>query len=260
MDYLYDETFDGFLNCVYHHYYMEKATGIFSEKAYQHNILEKCITVATDLELANKVYKAICLKSSKYDMERIYRVFHTNTNDKEIKLLNYIRLAFKYGSKIRLLHGNQIVLDVQAAEQRLGLEVHRLCGLVRFSVICSGNTEILFSTIEPDNDVLQFIAPHFSDRFHKSPFVIHDLKRNKSLISLNKEWYITDDFDVNKIKYSQSEEEYRNLWKQYFDIMAIRERINPKCQKNFMPIRYWKHLTEIQASSFSSNNDLEQMD
>ena len=245
MDYLYDETFNGFLNCVYHHYYSEKATGIFPLLSYQHNLLNECVTVESDEEKANVVYEAINGKISKYDLQRVYRAFHTDTKDKEMKLLKYIALGFKNGAKIRLLHANQIVLDVQEAEQRMGIEVHRLCGLVRFSVISAGENEILYSTIEPDNDVLEFLAPHFTDRFHSSAFIIQDLKRNKSLVSLNKKWEIRTGLDDSKIQYAKSEMEYRKLWKQYFEIMAIKERVNPKCQRNFMPVRYWKHLPEI---------------
>ena len=252
MDYLYDETFEGFLTCVYYHYYSEKASGVFPIASYQQDILNKSRIVVTDEGKSNIVYDAILKKISSDDIKRIFRVFHTDTKDMEMKLLRYIRFAFKNGARIQMLHGNQIVLDVQEAEQRLGREVHRLCGLVRFSVICAGENEILYSTIEPDNDVLQFLAPHFTDRFHKQAFIIHDLKRNKSLVSNNRKWYITDEFDASKIEYSPSEEEYRTLWRQYFDIMAIKERTNPKCQKNFMPTRYWKHLPEINQNSIST--------
>ena len=34
------------------------------------------------------------------------------------------------------------------------------------------------------------------------------------------------------------EEEVRDLWRLYFQTIAIRERTNPRCQKNFMPSRY----------------------
>ena len=59
------------------------------------------------------------------------------------------------------------------------------------------------------------------------------------------EWYITDFTKEQVAGISADEQGYRDLWKQYFDNMAIRERINPSCQKNMMPVRYWKHLTEM---------------
>ena len=38
-DYLYDGTFEGFLTCVYHHYYTEPAAGICLKEEYQSSLL-----------------------------------------------------------------------------------------------------------------------------------------------------------------------------------------------------------------------------
>lgn len=38
-DYLYDGTFEGFLTCVYHHYYTEQAAGICLKEEYQPSLL-----------------------------------------------------------------------------------------------------------------------------------------------------------------------------------------------------------------------------
>ena len=37
---------------------------------------------------------------------------------------------------------------------------------------------------------------------------------------------------------------FQRLWKGYFDAMTIRERINPRLQRQMMPKRYWRFLTE----------------
>ena len=39
---------------------------------------------------------------------------------------------------------------------------------------------------------------------------------------------------------------FKQLWKTYFKAISIRERLNPRKQRNDMPVRYWKHLTEKQ--------------
>ena len=44
---------------------------------------------------------------------------------------------------------------------------------------------------------------------------------------------------------SLQEKQFRQLWKEYFDHIAIMERKNTRCQNNFIPDRYRKHLTEI---------------
>ena len=69
-------------------------------------------------------------------------------------------------------------------------------------------------------------------------------KRN----SRNEEFEFEDDFDEDfdiPVE-SEEEKEYQTLWQKYFDHIAIKERKNSNCQRNFMPLRYRKHLTECQ--------------
>lgn len=242
VDYLYDGSFEGFLTCIYYHYYEEKAAGIFTSNNYQPSILNAFIEVKSEAEKATKVYDAVGKKISPYDLQRIYRVFLSTVDNREMLLLNYIRLGFKIGSKISLLHGNPYVSPVEKAEKKVTAEVHRLFGLLRFSVL---EGEVLYAVLEPDHDVLEFLAEHFTDRYKNEPFIIHDKKRDKALVSQGGQWFITDFTESNLPRLSKNEKEYRALWKKYFETIAIKERTNPKCQKNFMPVRYWKHLTEI---------------
>ena len=189
------------------------------------------------------MYEAIQKKISPYDLKRIYKVFMSDTQRKECRILNYVRLGFVKGPSIRLMHGDPIVYPVQQAEQKVNAEVHRLKGLIRFSEL---EDRILYSPIEPDHDVIEFLAEHFSDRFKNEPFIIHDVKRSKALVAYQGSWYISFFTKENLLPLSEEERDYRRLWKQYFETMAIRERINPRCQKNMMPVRYWKNLTEFQ--------------
>ena len=241
VDYLYDGTFEGFLCCIYAHYYEEKANGIFHREHYQANLIGQEREIETDESKAVKVYEAIENKISPYDMQRVYRVFLSSIENKETKLFRYIVLGFKHGSKIRLLHGEPVVVDVQQIEQKVTCEVHRLLGLIRFTTL---KGDILYSPIEPDHDICEFLAKHFCDRFKNDPFIIHDKKRSKALIASGGDWYISEFTSENLPELAEDENDYRKLWKRYFDTIAIKERINPKCQKNFMPVRYWKNLTE----------------
>ncbi|MDR2355754.1 MAG: TIGR03915 family putative DNA repair protein [Clostridiales Family XIII bacterium] len=255
MDYLYDGSFDGFLCCVFRHYYREKAEGIFPAARYQSDLLRAHSIVETNEEEAARVYAAIERKISASDMKRIYMVFRSSVPGKETALLRYIRLGFKEGSKIRLLFGNPIVFAVQQAEQRVVKEVHRMCGLVRFSECKPGagtaERPILYAPMTPDHDIAEFLAPHFCDRFKEEPFIIHDEARAKALVSAAGEWYITDFHDADALTETGAERRYRKLWREYFDVTAIRERNNPACQRRFMPVRYWRNLTEIDPKPLS---------
>lgn len=242
MDYIYDGTFEGLLTCVHNHYYTKKASGIFVKGEYQPSFLNSCMEIATDENKADVVYEAIRKKISSYDMRRIYMAFLSNDPEKEMKILRYIVLGFKKGSAVSMLHGDPVVFDVQSLEKKISREKERMLQFVRFSVM---KNDVLYAKIEPDHDVLELTAHHFCDRYKNDPFIIHDVKRNKALVAFRGEWYITYFEETDIPELSADEKEYRRLWKNYFDNIAIKERINPKCQRNFMPMKYRKHLTEI---------------
>ena len=42
------------------------------------------------------------------------------------------------------------------------------------------------------------------------------------------------------------EKQFQELWKEYFKVLAIKERINPKLHAQLLPRRFWKYLTEKQ--------------
>ena len=64
MDYLYDGTFEGLLTCVYHHYYTDRAAGIYKREAYQPSMLQGFMEVETRPEEWQKVYDAVEKKIS----------------------------------------------------------------------------------------------------------------------------------------------------------------------------------------------------
>ena len=45
---------------------------------------------------------------------------------------------------------------------------------------------------------------------------------------------------------ADDEKLFQDLWKGYFKALTIKERINLKLQKQHMPRRFWKYLTEKQ--------------
>ena len=44
----------------------------------------------------------------------------------------------------------------------------------------------------------------------------------------------------------KDEKLFQQLWKTYFKVICIKERMNPRKHRQDMPVRYWKYLTEKQ--------------
>jgi len=261
VDYLYDGTYSGLLCCVYAHYYVGKASGIFREGEYQTNLFGNVYRIKTQEEQARRVYEAIGTKLGEFTLRRSYLSYLSCFPDKEMRLLRYLTFGFQKGRGFNNLHGDPNVFGVQEMEKRIYAERHRYLGILRFSVIAANRSEssdevesgesasrrprqVLYAPIEPDNDLLELLAEHFLDRYREEPFIIHDLRRQKALFASDGQWYVAPLSADVTVELAQGEEFYRAMWRRYFDTIAIRERTNPRCQKNFMPMKYWNHLTE----------------
>ena len=254
IDYLYDGTFEGLLTCVYHHYYTDRAAGIYPREEYQPSMLNGFMEVETDQEKADRVYNAIGNKISSYSLRLIYRAFLAGITGKENVILNYILLGFRTGPSVGSLHAVKEVKELEDIARKVGFEQERMLQFVRFEVMetagGAGFPQILYAEVEPDHDVLELAAHHFAERFSHDPLIIHDTGRAKAVVAYEHNWYVTD-FDGrhmpdgSELVMSEDERSYQDLWRTYFDHIAIKERINPRCQKNHMPVRYWKNLTEV---------------
>lgn len=252
-DYLYDGTFEGLLTCIYHHYYTDKAAGIYPREEYQPSLLHGSMEVETEEEKADRVYNAIGNKISGYSLRLIYRAYLSGITGKENVILNYVLFGFHIGPSIGSLHAQPEVHALEDIVRKVGNERERMLQFVRFEVMeaaGAGGPQILYAKIEPEHDVITLIAHHFSERFSHDPLIIHDVGRSKAIIAYEHDWYVTD-FDGTHLPdgtammMSEDERSYQSLWRTYFDHIAIKERINPRCQKNHMPVKYWKHLTEV---------------
>ena len=255
IDYLYDGTFEGLLTCIYHHYYTDKAAGIFLREEYQPSMLHGFMEVETEEDKAARVYDAIETKISGYALRMVYRAFLSDAPGKETVILKYVVLGFRIGPAIGSLHARPEVYALEDLVRKVGNERERMLQFVRFEVMEAAGTspgaaQILYAKIEPTCNVLALAAHHFAERFSHDPLIIHDVGRNKAVFAYEGDWYVTEFDGIHlpdgtAILQSEDERSYQSLWRTYFDHIAIKERTNPRCQKNHMPLRYWKHLTEV---------------
>jgi probable DNA metabolism protein len=244
MDYLYDESFDGLLTCIYHSYYSNRATGIYPQKTYQYSLINPYETVRTEPDLAAKVYSAIENKISHEALKHIYYVFLSNHPAKENFIHNYLRLGFKEGPSINLAHTHPEVLPILKLSHKVSFEVHRFEGLLRFAD--TGN--FLYAVLEPDHNIIILLADFFADRLKQEHFIIHDKKRNLAVIYNTQEWLLTEFYFHSELKLTEEEAFYQELWPKYFKQIGIKNRTNLKLQSHFVPHRYRQNLPEFRKS------------
>ncbi len=129
-------------------------------------------------------------------------------------------------------------------------EAHYHVEFLRFRELENG---ILYAPIGPKNNLITFIVPHFADRLPLENFVIHDDVRNIFAVHpAGKEWYlVTGDEGMEELQHSFSKGEklYSELFEHFFHTIAIKERRNLGLQRNMLPLRYRKYMTEFEKTS-----------
>ena len=241
--YIYDETLDGFLTCVFEAFSKrENPLTISKKERLQLAIGAQVKKIETVPENAERVYKGILEKLGRYTLTAVSHAVLSAEDDAEITALQYLRLGFKMGSAAYMDLADPRVFRMNQISKAVSREAGRYLEFLRFSEL-EGN--ILFGEFEPEPHVLPLIMPHFTDRLNAQPFIIHDKGRRIAGVYDTKEWYLISSAEMVLPRLSENEKAYQELWKLFFNSIAVRERINPRLQMQFLPKKYWKYLTEM---------------
>lgn len=241
--YIYDGTFEGLLTAIYEAYYRrENPDDIVPKEREEENFLIQRYYIETNTEKASKVYKSIEEKISEEALKRVFYAYLSELPKSGIAVLNYLRIGYKMGANVDNNLANEAVLAMDKINYKVSMEQHRLLGLLRFKMLEGG---ILYAAFEPEHNIIGLLAPHFASRISNENWIIHDLKRNIGVFYNKDEWIIKDFILEDDIVIREDEEEYQDLWKAYYKHISIESRKNLRLKKNHMPMKYWKHLVEI---------------
>lgn len=243
---VYENTFQGFLTAIYESFYLrETPDKIISKfdylRDFQLQLDTEIIEVAVNIKNAQKVYNSIIKKLSQETLKNIYYLFLSSDYNKGTLAYHYLKFAYKKGKYADKFLTNENVKPVHDIVLKVKFESHRMKGLLRFKLLENG---IYYAAYEPDHDITELIAPHFSKRLNNQYWIIHDVRRLKAALFNKEEWLITDLTEKELPPLSDKEIEIQEIWKKYFKHISINERKNTKTQRSFMPVRYWKYLVE----------------
>jgi probable DNA metabolism protein len=243
MVYVYDGSFEGILTAVFEAYVRrERPALILPAQNLATNLLDRYEDIVTAQEKCDKIVQAIRTKISEDALHQVSQVYLADFNDPGTLIYNYLRLGFRLGAEVDNHLHESCVFDVHAVSRKVSREVHRFEGLLRFVKTEWG---IYYAKLEPDHNIAALLAPHFAARLSDQNWIIHDTKRGIAVLFNRQEWIITDNLPEALTNLADSEALVQDIWRQYFQSIAIAERKNSKLQKNLMPTRYWKNLTEI---------------
>ena len=237
--YTYDGSLPGFLCCVFESVYSaELPLDIVFENTFMTLLDTKFIK--TDHGHAERVRTSIA-KISQRALDLVFTVFLSCLVQKEMKLLEFLLLAYKEGAKLLYKLGDPVVAPLLAAEKHLLKEAYLLRGFVRFADVGGG----LVATITPKNYVLPFFANHFTLRYSQENFMIFDKTHSAALVYQGGKSEIVSIEHLELPETSEKEVKYQSLWKRFYDTIAIEGRENPRCRMTHMPKRYWENMLEV---------------
>lgn len=187
-------------------------------------------------KLGHQVYEAVCYTAVSCHPRKgtiVFRVLWQAISGK------------KYDRRIMENLANPEVNLASKLRIKVWHELHRYYGFVRFREI---GGRVLFSQITPENDILELLAPHFSDRFPNEDWMIYDENRKKVLLHpKGKPPFIQNNAVLQEDTRKQlaEKEEYEELWRHFCRSVTIQERKNPGLQQQLLPLKFRGNMPEF---------------
>lgn len=228
--------------------YNRDALELKIDGAYEYEFFKEYIKVKTDESRAQKVVNTIKKQFGKEFLSIISLVLWSYEEDKADAVYKTIKYGIetkKYGnflSDFRI----ECIQRINKLYRNIYNEIHHYYGFVRFSEL---DKERLFAQIRPKNYCLEALSEHFADRLPSENWIIYDVGRNIAAVhKMRAQWFIVRDVIVdNELinnKLSDREDEYRKLWRLFFDTISIEDRKNKKLQRNNFPLRFREFIIE----------------
>jgi probable DNA metabolism protein len=241
--YIYDGTSDGLLSAIEWILQEKSDPEQVSLSAREDTLFEEGFFIGTDALRAEALFSRLKQKSPDA-VHTLYFFMLAEKEGLETSLLHYISEAFRHGDKVNGYLTHPAVRDIVTVSKKAGRELHRMKGLLRFEKLRDG---AYLAQMEPDHNIIQPLAYHFSRRLRAQHWFLYDRKR-RTAASWNKgtlQFGTIEQFTAPAL--SDDEKEIQAMWQAFFKTIAIPDRKNPRLQKSNMPMKYWKYLTEKQG-------------
>lgn len=249
----YDGTFAGFLTCIFECYNRKIfPVDIFPQDREQARLFSQKMEIISDLQKAERVWKGIQEKLSRKNKNLVFYAYLSEEQGIEMKIYRFLRRLFSGHFHIETDFGDPDVIQLVQVSQMVKREAMHVMQFTRFQ---HTRDDFWFCGIEPRYDVLLLVTDHFRKRFAGQKWLLYDLKRNYGMYydldKVEEVTVTTQEFSKYNGRTAdhvaeEGEVTYQNLWKTYFKQINIAERKNLRLQRQHMPHRFWKFLTEKQ--------------
>lgn len=248
----YDKSFEGLLTAVFDAYFRrcfpETLVGegeplpMFAEDVYY---------VVTDSDKSARVWGGLMKKVPAYIRNMFMYAWLSEQKGSDSLIFRYICKVFASRESITANFGDDDILRLKQLADRVSREGEHMRQFIRFQKASDGT---YFAPVAPHFNALPLAVEYLRDRFADQKWLVYDTKRRYGyMYDLKKVTEVTltldDDLIGGKLAdemMAADEKLFQTMWRTYHKALTIKERINPRLQRQHMPRKYWKYLTEMQ--------------
>ncbi len=236
---VFDGGFDGLMSLVFDTYSIRDDVGAVSEYSGVDSLLPSRY-FALNPEKARRI-KAYIDKKLGTDFAFMVRAAYLSKREERFRaIVKTIHLSCGMGKSALDLLDNEVLTFI-ACQREVSWEAHRFMGILRFRQM---GDDSLLAVFAPKHNVLTLVLPHFADRFPEERLILYDEDRHLAGLSGQGKM---DFVEVERLSPRDCLQEagLQDLWRVFFDHLAIKERFNPRLQQQHLPRYTWKNLTEM---------------
>lgn len=205
-------------------------------------------TVESDPEKAERVIEAVKSKISNKAYSYMMYAVLSDFADRGDAIYQFLTYGFTLGAKVCDAMQIPWVQRIFEIKRAVANEAHFFREFLRFQEI-QEEPSVLLAVFEPKHRVVTLLLEYFADRLPSEYFVIFDQSHQEAAFHAangKQEVYLLGEEEAERLlELSEQREEYVDLWKAFFEHIAIPERKNSELQRNLMPLHYRKHMTEF---------------
>ena len=249
MIYQYDGSIEGLFSGFYDAFIRKEKPEMFqnTHKNQESLLFSDLFQVKNEPRKYNQVIKWFN-QIHKKAVYSIFACFYSEYKNIEKDMFEYFYLGLNQRHKLKDYLKNEHLYRFYDISRKVRREIHQYKGFIRFEEV---KKNFYYAPIDSRYNIISFLAFYFAKKYSDKNWVIHDIKRN------NAAYFDLENIKINKIKkdsflglfkrkLKNNDQNYKKLWKVFYDEICIEERRNMKLHTQLLPKKFWPYLIEKQ--------------
>ena len=208
-------------------------------------------TAVTDPELASRVWAGFCRRADRRVRNMLLHVWLSEEQGADALIMRCMRKTFDARGPVAGDFSDPDMLAAHKTAMQVAREAQFIRMFARLQKAADGS---YFASVAPKYNALPLAIEYFRDRFADQRWLVYDTRRGYGYYyDLETVTEVTFDDDSHLIDgalgediIAADERAFQQAWRGYHKALSIKERTNPRLQRQHMPHRFWKYLTEMQ--------------